>query len=152
MLFILGALTGGCCTIRCKPAFDNFGPGQTYQLAGNEAVQGSAAQGGYNGTANAFVPLRSGRLCRVFVATGLKSGSNAVDLQLMNDGGNRPAGVLESWHLTNKMARFGTQSAPVKACSSKHPWVQAGRQYWMVALALGSRRREGTTGRVERMD
>jgi hypothetical protein len=134
ILVLLAAFTSGGCCHRCRPAFDNFATGQSYQLVGNEAVQGTAASGGYNATANAFTSARAGRLCRVVVATGLKSGSNAVELRLMTDGANRPATVLESWHVSGQMKAFGTPAAPVTVSSVQQPSLQAGTQYWLVAL------------------
>jgi hypothetical protein len=127
----MAGFSSGCC----RQVFDNFGPDQTYSLSGSWRVQGRAAPGGYEATANAFICPRSGHLCHIFLAVSLLSGSNLVDVHLMTDAANRPTAVLESWRFNGQIPPFGTQSFPIEADSVKRPMLQAKTRYWLAVVA-----------------
>lgn len=129
-LLLMAGLLGGCC----RQAFNNFGPDQSYSLSGNWRVQGNAAAGRYEATANAFICPRSGHLCRISLAVSFISGSNSLDVRLMTDAGNRPDTILESWHFSEQMPPLGAQSFPLEADSVKRPTLQLNTRYWLAVL------------------
>jgi hypothetical protein len=134
-LAALVLLVGGVGRAKAGIIFNNFGPGDTYQVniswvigrfPGTTAtnVQGDAFQvTGGNYTLNSLA-----------LALNLVSGPNAVDVQFRADASGLPGTVLETFHFSN-LDPSGQLNPPVVCTSALHPLLLNGEQYWVTASA-----------------
>ena len=115
---------------RATVLFNNFGPGQTYDMV-NQAgtISGSATFLGTQVLGLQFTPSVSGTATQIDVAISFGNGfADNVTLSLQNDNAGLPGTTITSWSLTSQPMLGGccdtvTLSVP----------LTAGTLYWLVA-------------------
>jgi hypothetical protein len=111
--------------------YDNFGPGDQYQLFTGLAI-GLVAGGRFQEQADAFVVTGGDYLLdTVVVAASRIAGPNVFDVLLTTDDNNQPGSVLEAFHFTD-LGPFGQPNPPLVGTSELHPLLRDGEQYWLV--------------------
>ncbi|MBS1707933.1 MAG: PEP-CTERM sorting domain-containing protein [Armatimonadetes bacterium] len=130
-------IAAGAALIACQSAFagiayDNFGPGDTYNTnvgyTANNSFQ-SACQ---------FTSADSGRLLSVTVGWSIFDGPNSGVVTLYNDNSNQVGSFITSWGFTNQGGPFPGQNTPV-TLTNAFPSITltAGQKYW-VEVAPGN--------------
>lgn len=116
-------------------AFNNFGPGDTYQINNSSTISAAGSAAGLNTQGFQFTSAESGAVTSITVAAAHIFATNAVDFQLFADNsGVLGSAVGSAVTLTNRPA-FGSPSLVsfVPAGAS----LVAGQKYWLVASANG---------------
>ncbi len=110
--------------------FNNFGPGDTY-TTGTGWTLGSDLDWDQG---DAFTPVGgSYTLDTIELAVGLVSGTNELDVWLMNDSGGVPGAIIEAFHFSGAMGSFGGPIPLLLANSVLNPVLSEGVQYWLIA-------------------
>ena len=106
--------------------FNNFGPGDTYNVASGYVVQTPAIEGFQ------FVPSASGNLDKIELALSLSAGPNFAQVYLVGDSSGLPDpnNLVEIW-TTNSMPQFGLNNPPLVFPSVWHPMLSNGTPYWI---------------------
>jgi hypothetical protein len=119
--------------------FSNFGLGNAYQASLPAWSIGYVFPGYSQVVANSFQPTMTAALAKAELAIGTldlaypaTNNPQAVDLWIMNDSGNKPGAVIESFHVPSLTASYLT-GAIVSIESLLKPTLNAGSQYWMAA-------------------
>jgi hypothetical protein len=118
-------------------AFDNFGPGDTYNTGVGWTVAGSAADTGPIRLAFQFTSGASGMLDKIILPVQFTSGTNKAAVILRNDSG----GVLGNWILSSLpggLPNFGSGAAPLVITNPftdpnlyPHLVLNDGSDYWL---------------------
>jgi hypothetical protein len=117
--------------------FSNLGPGDTYDGTQGYSVSAIGSEAAMEvAQAMPFTPTSSASLRSIELAVQLASGTNAVNVQLLNDNGNSPGSVIETYLAVDQMVPFDMTSAGslVKVDSLINPVLTAGTQYWVAAF------------------
>jgi hypothetical protein len=110
--------------------YNNFGPGDTYQLSSGWALSATTpvAANPFTATGNT---LRFDSVTLALTASGLP---NQIDVWLMSDAGGLPDAIIKAFHFTNAMPPTDYQfHPPLVASSILHPLLEEGRTYWIAA-------------------
>ena len=130
--FVLAGALCGAHACYATVIHDSFAPGHGYQPSSGWSVQ----QNGSSRTDHAmrFTPATGGVVDTIDVAVTHISGQNRVTLDLLTSVNGLPAVSLASWTLSNAMAEYGTNNAPV-TFSNTNPALAltAGQTYWLMA-------------------
>lgn len=126
LLAIVGCLSVQAATI----VYSDFGPGQTYFLAGYGIDTAEQPEIGA-----AFIPSATGSLSQIDVPVSYFSAgsppTHPLSIMISNDSGGLPGlSVLDSWTLPAGSVS-GTPSI-FSLLSTLHPSLNAGTQYWVV--------------------
>lgn len=120
--------------------FSNFGPGDTYLIAGGWGVNSAGPNVPYTSDAGeSFVPAGNVRLDRIEIAIGIAEGAdnfspNEVNVMLMTDENGAPGTVIEAFRFSG-LGLAGTVRPPLAKDSLLRPVLGAGTRYWLVASA-----------------
>jgi PEP-CTERM motif len=128
---VLGLMTAAAGPARADVAFDDFGPGNTFDTGNGWTILGS--QNPPLDVAAQFTSAISGALDTLTVAVGYIGGSNSFVVNLVADSGGTLGAVLESFTITNA-PQFGTNYSPEVLTSLLHPTLAAGTAYWVDVL------------------
>jgi hypothetical protein len=125
---------GGVSQARADIIFNNFGPGDTYNIGFGYTIAGSTVipPGFVQGDGFAITPAATFELDQIRLAAGHITGPNQINVTLRADAGGLPGAVLESFSFTN-LGAFGNANPPLVANSVLHPILQAGTRYWLIA-------------------
>jgi hypothetical protein len=142
-MMVLALLVGGAGQAKAGIIFNNFGPGDSYDVNRGVTVGLAGGIGGHiDTTAVAFIPIgNSFALDRIELAMslvnpgGLGFGPNLLDVALTTSVGGFPGAVLETFHFANAMGPLGFLNPPLIADSFLHSLLSEGTQYWVVASA-----------------
>ena len=137
--FMIVAVIAG--RLSAAPIFSTLGPGDSYSSSwgytlgtnntgffyeydqGNQFVIGGATS--YNlDTIEVAIGLVS--------LVGLVKGTNQLDVWLMNDAGDQPGAIIESFHFVDAMGDFSA-SPLVLGTSVVRPLLTPGIKYWLIA-------------------
>ena len=83
--------------------------------------------------ATPFTPLTASRLTSIEVAIGFLFEPNELDFWLATDSGGQPGTVIESFHASGAMGRFGYPNPLIVFSSTLQPTLLSGEQYWIYA-------------------
>lgn len=113
-------------------AFNNFGPGDSYDPVGAWGIANNA--GGHTYTFGArFVPTATGSVSDIWLPAELSGGSNNLEVALMSDSGGQPGSVMETWSFINELN--GISSTILHGIGVGTTQITAGQTYWLVASA-----------------
>jgi hypothetical protein len=129
---------------RFSVIFSNFGPGDAYELFGYSLAAGHPELGDVD-QGDIFLSLaerigfgRGFQLERIELAIGLVSGPNELDVWLMSSiEPGVPGEIIETFHLSGKMASAFTSAPPLVAQSVLRPILTADTEYWLIASVTG---------------
>jgi hypothetical protein len=126
----------GLCAVpqfaHANMAHNNFAPGHGYQSQSGWSVQ----RNGNSSTDHAmqFIADAGGMLDTIDIAVTHISGSNRLNVSLMSSSNGAVGSVLASWSLSNVMAEYGTNNAPVTITNSDNSLTLVqGTTYWLMA-------------------
>lgn len=116
-------------------AFDNFGPGNTFNcctgwtISGGKSVVGADYDQGEQ-----FTALADGKINFIDIAMGFVTGTNNFFVDLHEDAGGQPGKIIASW-TGGSMPGFGSVSdKPVNIVNNDpNATLVAGTNYWLVA-------------------
>ncbi|UCG59886.1 MAG: hypothetical protein JSU70_10270 [Phycisphaerales bacterium] len=123
-------LAAGAPLANAVPIFSTLGPGDSYSHTWGYTI-GTATD--YD-QGNQFV-IGGGtpyNLDTIEVAVGLVTGTNQLDVWLMDDAGGQPGAIIESFHFVDAMGSFAA-SPLVLGNSALHPLLTPGTKYWLIA-------------------
>ena len=112
--------------------FNSFGPGHSSDCCGGWAVQSLFGPTFTN--AQAFTPSATSPLFAIDVAIGFMINPAQFTLALVTDNGGQPGSLIESWNLTTTFPVITCTHCFETAFSTQNPILQAGTEYWVVAL------------------
>lgn len=117
-------------------AYDNFGPGDTYDTSTGWTESGPASVAGTYMTGCQFKSGVSGMLSSITLAVGHLTGTNSVDVQLYADSGSGSLGTLMATFTLTGCGNFGSNYVP-GIVTNANPGVQLamGSEYWVVPVA-----------------
>jgi hypothetical protein len=116
--------------------YDTFGPDWSYEVLAGSTVSGVASEPGYVDTADKFTAEASGYITDIWVAMAHVEGANLFELWLMDDAGNVPGDILESWVVEDQATPFdGVWHEPVHLSVTGATYIDEGTDYWLCAHA-----------------
>lgn len=136
-MMVLALLVSGAGQVKAGVIFNNFGPGDSYDVNRGVTIGLAGGIGGpHIDTAVAFAPIgNSFTLDGIELAINLGSGLNLLDVALTTSVGGFPGAVLETFRFVNAMGPLGFLNPPLIADSVLHSLLSEGTQYWVVASA-----------------
>jgi hypothetical protein len=134
MLAILGSAVAASAT----DIFNDFGPGNTYNIGASYTISTAASEAGVTyATAADFTPSGNYALSSLVLAIANISGADSLDISINSDAAGHPGAVLESWTSASD-GTFGSQNAPIVLNSILNPVLFSGTQYWIVVFPGGA--------------
>ena len=131
--FMIVAVIAG--QLSASPIFSTLGSGDSYSYLWGYSlgIGGSGLNYDYD-QGNQFVigGATSYNLDTIEVAIGLGGGTNQLDVWLMNDTGDKPGAIIESFHFVDAMGDFSA-SPLVLGTSVVRPLLTPGTKYWLIA-------------------
>jgi hypothetical protein len=123
-----------CAAASAAPTivFNNFGSNDTYNVGNGWTISAGSPVNTDWDQGDAFVPSASGAMSDVWLAAGLVTGPNILDVTLQADNAGQPGTVLWSYEFVGAMGTFGNNNPPLH-WSGTGPALAAGTQYWLVA-------------------
>jgi hypothetical protein len=133
-LFITLLLATNIANAASTVLFNTFGPGDIYNtnmaymigFPPDEWVSGNQFM---IGTSEPYY------LDKIELAAGLFTGTNQIDVWLMNDSSGKPGTTIEAFNLVNMMQSYGFIYPPLSADSVLHPLLYPGTPYWLAVSA-----------------
>jgi MYXO-CTERM domain-containing protein len=117
--------------------YSNLGPGNSYLADSAWDVTGPSSGDGFQSMAAPFTPSSNYSLAQIDAALVSFGGPNTITLSLNADSGGAPGAVIESW-VINGLPASGASGSPVQTVTPVSTvLLNAGTQYWVVALATG---------------
>jgi hypothetical protein len=140
--FLLGLVCFACAAEAKTIVFDNFGPNDSYDVSHGYTLAVGLNSTGLPPNTNLdqgalFIPSDSGYLSDIWLAVGLGSGANELDVWLMDTVAGQPGSILESFHFSNAMGPFGSNNPPLHAGGNGSTFLTAGLEYWLIASLSG---------------
>src|SRR5262249_28185784 len=121
--------------------FDNFGPGDSYDVTSNPFGLAAGAHGPVY-LADGFTPTASFTLDSLQLAIAWFGGPNSVDVSFMDSSANgNPGARIESFHLKNILPderpphQIISAGLLVTVHSTLHPLLLPGKRYWVMTTA-----------------
>lgn len=139
---ILGLIVLGVCAATVVGqtfVYDNFGANWTYNTGTGYTISVGAPVNTDWDQGNSFVPSQSGYLTDVWAAVNHVTGDNTMELWLMDDNGNQPGNILETFKFQNAMVPggFGGQNPPLHGVGAGTTFLDSSKKYWLIASTPG---------------
>ena len=118
--------------------FSTVGSETSYTPAGEWSIINASSL--RNSWAIAFTPTDNYSLTNIEIGLTWNEGENGADVWLMNDNGDEPGSIIESF-ATSNLPSYGDVTQPgataplVQLDSQQHSILEAGTQYWVAASA-----------------
>ncbi len=117
-------------------AFNNFGPGDTYNVAQGWRLEGDGSVFEDFVQGDQFTSAATGAVTRISLAAGLTVGPNVLTITLYADNGMDFVGTqLGQWTLNDALGNQFEPNPPVVFDITGGPRLVAGQKYWLVANA-----------------
>lgn len=136
----LGLIICFAIPVSADTIFSNFGPGDSYATNTGRGLSVGSPFGVPEGDfdlGHDFTPGSDFLLDSVELAVGLRVGNNELDVWLMTDAAGKPGTIIEAFHFSGAMGRFGAPNPPLRANSILRPLLSSGIRYWLVASLTG---------------
>ena len=130
--YLMASITPGrAANETASVVYSNIKPGDTFVVG--VAIGLIPFTGAYNYVGVGFKAKQNYTFEGTELAINLVSGPNELYVYLMSDLNGLPDMVLESFTLTDKMST-DPATGVVKIASVEHPQLEAGHNYWVVAV------------------
>jgi hypothetical protein len=129
ILIIVVALTG---QLSANTIFSTLGPGDTYNLGVGWTI-GTINDLWDQGSQFSFTGPNPVSLGSIELAMSLVSGTNELDVWLMNDAGGQPGSIIESFNFIGAMGPFGDDNPLLVGDSLLNPLLTPNTPYWLIA-------------------
>ncbi len=114
-------------------AYDNFGPGDSYQGGSGWTINSTVTQGMF------FSPSSSGFLSELIVAFAVSAGSaplQPIQLTLQADNSGSPGSILETINVTVTVSfSEGNNNSPTQGFAAGTTFLDSSLGYWLVAFS-----------------
>jgi hypothetical protein len=133
-LFITILLATNIANAASTVLFNTFGTGDTYNIFSGYTIgmppnNWVIADQFVIGTPDPYF------LDKIELAAGLATGTNKLDVWLMDDSSGKPGTIIETFNFVNMMGTFGNANPILSADSVLHPLLNIGTPYWFVVSA-----------------
>jgi hypothetical protein len=112
--------------------FSTLGPGDTYDTSRGWTI-GTSAEVDV-GNQFSFTGPDSYQLDSIELAVWLNSGTNELDVWLMDDVGGKPGAIIEAFNFVDDMGPFGYNNPLLVRNSVVNPLLTHDTPYWLVAF------------------
>ncbi|MCW5936481.1 MAG: PEP-CTERM sorting domain-containing protein [Fimbriimonadaceae bacterium] len=130
--FAASALVGFTLANAQIVAFNNFGPGDTYNNGNGYTIsEGPPINNDFN-QGDQFTAAAGGPVDTITIALGYVTGTNGATITLHTDNNSEPGAVIGSWHITN-MGNFGNPGIATTINVGGAVNIVAGQNYWLMA-------------------